>query len=99
MEREVGAKLEKERAEVAVHRIDVIVIHHRGRAYDPRIGQAGDRAAALLDAEPGRLFLSSSKDGPCRQAPRLPIDGICAGAPPSPYPCAPPWELHERNLV
>jgi hypothetical protein len=36
IEWKAGAELEKEGAEIAVHRIDVVVVHHRGRANDPR---------------------------------------------------------------
>src|SRR6516165_9666801 len=38
--------------------VDVIVVHHGGGTHDPWIGQAGDRAPALLGAEHRRLFLS-----------------------------------------
>ena len=57
IERKVGAELEEERAEAAVHRVDVVVVHHRGGAHDPRVRQAGDRALALLGAEHLRLLL------------------------------------------
>ena len=53
----VGAELQEERAEVLVHRVEVIVVHHGGRSHDPRIGPAGGRAAALLGAEHRRLLL------------------------------------------
>src|SRR6516225_3590484 len=56
IEWKVGAELQKERAEVAIHRVDVIVVHHGGGAHNPWIGQAGDRAPALLGAEHRRLF-------------------------------------------
>src|SRR5258708_31502938 len=58
IEREVGAELEEERAEVAVHRVDVIVVHHCGRLHDPGVWPAGRRAPALLGTEHWRLLLS-----------------------------------------
>src|SRR5207342_2739657 len=41
IEWKVGAELEEERSEVAVHRIDVVVVHHRGGLHDPGIRPAG----------------------------------------------------------
>src|SRR6476620_1983655 len=58
IEWKVAAELEEEGAEIPVHRIDVVVIHHRGRAYDPWIGLPGLGTPALLGAEYWRLLLS-----------------------------------------
>jgi hypothetical protein len=57
IERKVAAELEEERAEVAIHRVDVIVVDHCARAHDPGIGLTGLRVPALLGAEYRRLFL------------------------------------------
>ena len=94
IERKVGAELQKERAEVAIHRVDVIVVHHRSGSHDPRIGQAGDRAPALLGAEHWRLFLSLADEHHAfllvEFAQALRHHGVLALA---------LAELHERNLV
>ena len=57
IERKVAAELEEERAEIAVERVDVIVVHHRGGPHDPRIRLPGLRVPALLGAEHRRLLL------------------------------------------
>ena len=94
IERKVGAELQKERAEVAVHRIDVIMVHHGGRAHDPRIGLPGDRAPALLGAEHRRLLLGLADEHhafrPVEFAQLLRHHRILALA---------LAELHERNLM
>ena len=94
IERKVGAELQEERAEVAVHRIDVIVVHHGGGAHDPRIGQAGDRAPALLGAEHRRLLLGLADEHHAfllvEFAQVLRHHGVLALA---------LAELHERNLM
>src|SRR3989454_12724556 len=58
VEREVGTELEKERAEIAVDRVDVVMVHHGGGSHDPRVRLAGLRAPALLGAEHRGLLLS-----------------------------------------
>src|SRR5712671_3738564 len=57
IERKVAAEFEEERPEIAVERVDVIVIDHRGRTHDPGIRPPGLRALALLGAEYRRLLL------------------------------------------
>ena len=57
VERKVAAEFEEERPKIAVDGVDVVVVHHRGRAHDPRVGRPGGRAFALLGAEHGRLLL------------------------------------------
>src|SRR5262249_15677172 len=57
IEWKVAAELQKEGAEIAVYGIDIVVVHHRRRAYDPRIGQPRLGAAALLGAEYRGLLL------------------------------------------
>ena len=57
IERKVAAELEEERPEIAVERVDVIVIDHRGRTHDPGVRTPGRRALALLGAEHRRLLL------------------------------------------
>lgn len=57
IERKVAAELEEEWTEIAVERVDVIVVHHRGGAHDPRIRLPGLRVPALLGAEHRRLLL------------------------------------------
>jgi hypothetical protein len=37
IEGKVTAELEKERPEVAIDRVDVIVVHHRAAPHDPRV--------------------------------------------------------------
>jgi len=46
--REVGAELQKERAEVLVDGVEVVVIDHGRAVHDPRIGLSSLAAAALL---------------------------------------------------
>ena len=48
---EVAAELEKERAEIAIEGVDVVVVDHRRRLDDPWISLAGAGAAPLLGAE------------------------------------------------
>ncbi len=55
--RKVGAELEEERAEVAVHCIEIVVVDHGRGLDDPRVGLAGAGAVPLLGAEDRRLFL------------------------------------------
>jgi hypothetical protein len=55
--REVGAELEEERAEVAVHAVEVDVIDHRRGFHDPRVGGPGLRIAPTLGAHHPRLLL------------------------------------------
>jgi len=57
IERKVVAKLQEKRAEVAVHRVDIIVVHHGGGLHDPGVSSAGLRIPALLGAEHWRLLL------------------------------------------
>lgn len=54
---EVGAKLEKERPEIIVDGINVVVVDHRRRLDDPRIRPAAVRAVPLLGAEDRSLLL------------------------------------------
>ena len=55
--REVRAELQEERSEVVVHRVDVVVVHHRRRVHQPRIARAGPRVVAALGAQHPRLLL------------------------------------------
>jgi hypothetical protein len=57
IERKVTAELQEERAEVAIHCVDIVVVHHCGREDDPGIGLTGPRVPALLGAENWRLLL------------------------------------------
>ena len=57
IERKVAAELEEEWPEVAVDGVDVVAVHHRARAHDPRIGATGRRAQAPLGAEHRGLLL------------------------------------------
>src|SRR3981081_381942 len=57
IERKVAAELEKERPEVAIECIDVIVVHHRGGTHNPWIRLTGLRTAPAFSAEYGGLFL------------------------------------------
>src|SRR3981081_2701344 len=61
IERKVAAELEKERPEVAIECIDVIVVHHRGGTHNPWIRLAGLRTAPAL------CGIRGSFPGPCRQ--------------------------------
>jgi len=61
IERKVAAELEEERPEIAVDRIDVIVVHHRAAPHDPGVWPASGRAPAPLGAEHRGCSL-----GPCR---------------------------------
>src|SRR3990172_10943333 len=54
--RKVGAELDKERAEVAVENVDVVMIGHGGRPDDPRV-LLPFCIPSLLGAEDTRLFL------------------------------------------
>src|SRR6185437_6160221 len=56
--RKVGAELQEERAEVLVDAIEIVVVDHRGRFHDPRIGCASDPTATALCPHHPRLFLS-----------------------------------------
>jgi hypothetical protein len=70
------------------------MVHHRGRAHDPRIGQAGHRAAALLGAEHRCLLLGLADEHDAFRlvefAQVLRHHGILALA---------LAELHQRNLT
>src|SRR5262245_30319118 len=55
--RKVGAELQKERPEVLVDAIKIVVVDHGRRLHDPRIGRAGTRAAPTLRAHDPRLLL------------------------------------------
>jgi hypothetical protein len=55
--REIATELEKERPEIPVDGIDVVVVHHCRRFDDPRVRLAGPRATPLLGAEDGSPFL------------------------------------------
>ena len=59
---EVGAELQKERAEVFIHGVEVEVVDHRRRAHEPGIGLAGRGVAALLGPQHGRLLLGSAHE-------------------------------------
>ena len=54
---EVGAELQEERAEVVVDPVEVVVVDHRGRRHDPRVGRTGVRVVAALGAEDAGLLL------------------------------------------
>ena len=54
---EVGAELEKERAEVLVDAIEVVMIDHARGPHDPGVRLTGLGIAALLGAEDGCLLL------------------------------------------
>jgi hypothetical protein len=51
--REIATELEKERREIPVDGVDVVVVHHCRRFDDPRGRLAGPRATPLLGAEEG----------------------------------------------
>src|SRR5262245_14086116 len=55
--RKVGAELQKERPEVLVDAIKIVVVDHGRRLHDPRIGRAGTRAAPTLRAHNPRFLL------------------------------------------
>src|SRR5215510_1928299 len=55
--RKVGAELQKERPEVLVDAIKIVVVDHGRRLHDPRIGRAGTRAAPTLRAHNPPFFL------------------------------------------
>src|SRR3977135_4670461 len=57
IDRKVAAELEKERPEVAIECIDVIVVPHRGGTHNPWIRLTGLRTAPAFSAEYGGLFL------------------------------------------
>src|SRR5215469_2128171 len=57
IERKVAAELEKERPKIPIDGIDVIVVHHRAAAHDPRIRLSRFRVAAPLGPEHGGVFL------------------------------------------
>ncbi len=57
IERKVAAELQEERTKIAVDRVDVIVVHHRGGPHDPGVRLASLRVPALLGAEHRRLLL------------------------------------------
>jgi hypothetical protein len=54
---EIRADLEEEGAEVPIHAVDVVVVHHGGGADQPGIGLTRVRVAPLLGAHHGRLLL------------------------------------------
>src|SRR6266850_4233106 len=61
----VTAELQKERPEVAIHAIKVIVIDHRCRLHNPGIALSGLRIPPLLGPKRRRLLLSfTDKDDP-----------------------------------
>src|SRR5205823_13240524 len=51
------AELEEEWTKIAVHRIDVIVVHHRGGPHNPGVSLSGLRVAPPLGAKYRRLLL------------------------------------------
>jgi hypothetical protein len=51
IERKVAAELQKERSKIPIDGIDVIIVHHRAAAHDPRIRPSRFRAAAPLGPE------------------------------------------------
>ena len=51
IEGKVAAELEKERPEIPIDGIDVIIVHHCAAAHDPRIRPSCFRAAAPLGPE------------------------------------------------
>src|SRR5262245_6624743 len=53
----VAAELQKERPEIAIDSIEVIVIHHRRRLHDPGIALSCLCIPAFLGTKHGRLFL------------------------------------------
>jgi hypothetical protein len=55
--RKVGAELQKERSEVFVHTIEVVVIDHGRGFHDPRIARTGALTAATLGAHDTRFLL------------------------------------------
>src|SRR5689334_1600908 len=55
---EVGAELQKERAEVSVHAIDVEAVHHGCGADQPGIAHPGLFVPSSLGAEHRSFFLS-----------------------------------------
>src|SRR5580693_9281611 len=54
---EVAAEFEKERAEVAVHAVEIELVDHRCRADQPGIGRAGCFVAPPFGAKHGHLLL------------------------------------------
>src|SRR6201982_3527651 len=58
IERKVAAELEKERSKIPIDGIDVIVVHHRAAAHDPRIRLSRFRVAAPFGPEHRRVLLS-----------------------------------------
>ena len=55
--RKVAAELEKERAEIAIHTVDVELIHHRRGLHQPRISRSCLFVPATLRPEHPRLLL------------------------------------------
>ena len=53
----IGAELQEERPEVVIDAIEIVVVDHGGRFDDPRIGGAGDPAAAPLGPHEACLLL------------------------------------------
>jgi len=54
---EVRAELQEERAEVAVHAVEVVVVDHGRAVHHPRVGPTGGGAAPTLGARDGGLLL------------------------------------------
>jgi hypothetical protein len=94
IERKVAAELEKERPEVAIDGVDVIVVHHRAAPHDPRIGPSGLRIAPPLGAEHGGVLLGLADE----------YDPFLAGKTPQMFGhhrvlALPLFKLHEGNLM
>jgi hypothetical protein len=68
---EVGAELQEERAEVAVHTVEVEVVDHPGGLDDPRVGLALAVVALLGPEQRGFLLRSPDEHDPLGAASRL----------------------------
>jgi len=55
--REVTAELEKERSELPIHAVEVVVVDHGGRPHQPGVGLPSVRMTPLLRADHARLLL------------------------------------------
>ena len=60
IERKVAAELEKERPKIPIDSIDVLVVHYRAAAHDPRIRLSRFRVAAPLGPEHRGVLLGLS---------------------------------------
>ncbi len=58
--REVGAEFEKERPEVLVHAVEVVVVYHGRGVHNPRIGRPGLRPAPPRGAHHAGLLLRAA---------------------------------------